>query len=115
MRHHDNRRKLGREKNQRVALMRSLALSLINKKKIVTTEAKARELRPFIEKVITLGKTESVARAKLLASKLDNTKIHRKIFEIAKGYAERNGGYTRVTKLPLRKSDGAKMAAIEFV
>jgi large subunit ribosomal protein L17 len=114
MKHLKTGRKFGREKNQRGALMRSLALSLINYNKIQTTEAKARELRPFIERIITKAKTDNVHSRRLLRSRLgvDNKKLFE---EIAPSYKDRNGGYTRITKLGNRDIDGSPVAQIELV
>jgi large subunit ribosomal protein L17 len=117
MRHGNNKRKFGREKNVRVALVNSLALNLIVREKIKTTEPKAKELRPFIEKLITRAKRGDLATRRLIIAKLSNRdKEVKKLFEvIAPRYTDKNGGYTRVMKLGARKSDGAKMAVIEFV
>ena len=117
MRHHNTIRKFGREKNQRNALINSLALNLIVREKIKTTEPKAKELRPFIEKIITRAKKNDLASRRLVISKLSNrSKEVKKVFDkIAPKYAEKNGGYTRILKLGARKSDGAKMAIIEFI
>ncbi len=118
MLHHKKGRKLGRVTKQRTALLRSLAISLVKHGKIITTEAKAKELRPFIEKLITKGKDNSVTSKRLVNSRLgsggkDATK---KIFEeIAPKYKDRDGGYTRVLKLVPRTGDGSKMAVIELV
>jgi large subunit ribosomal protein L17 len=117
MRHHNNKRKFGRTKTQKTALMNSLALNLIVRGKIKTTEPKAKELRPFIEKIVTRAKKDTLASRKFITSKLINRKREtKKLFEvIAPKYKDQNGGYTRVLKLGVRKSDGAKMAIIEFV
>jgi large subunit ribosomal protein L17 len=116
MRHHNNVRKFGREKNQRHALMRSLTYSLLVHEKMVTTLAKAKELRPFIEKLVTKGKNDTLASKKLIYSTLGRTTASKKLFEtISPKYMDRNGGYTRITKLPRRISDNAEMAQIEFV
>ncbi|MFZ2072777.1 MAG: 50S ribosomal protein L17 [Minisyncoccia bacterium] len=117
MRHHNTKRKFGREKNQRNALMNSLALNLIVREKIKTTEPKAKELKPFIEKLVTKAKKGDLATRKVVISKLSNRKKEvKKLFEvIAPRYTSKKGGYTRVLKLGARKSDGAKMAIIEFV
>jgi len=117
MRHHNTKRKFGREKNQRNALINSLALNLIVREKIKTTEPKAKELRPFIEKIITRAKKNDLASRRLVISKLSNrSKEVKKVFDkIAPKYKEINGGYTRILKLGARKSDGAKMAIIEFI
>jgi|SRR3989338_9216191 len=117
MRHHNAKRKFGRSKTQKQALLNSLALNLIVREKIKTTEPKAKELRPFIEKLVTHGKTDSLANRKLIISKLGgHAKEVKKLFEvIAPKYADRKGGYTRVLKLGVRLSDGVKMAQIEFI
>lgn len=117
MRHHNNKRKFGRTKMQKSALMSSLALNLIIREKIKTTEPKAKELRPYIEKLVTRAKTGSLATRRLIIAKLSNRdKEVKKLFEvIAPKYMDKKGGYTRVLKLGARKSDGAKMAHIEFV
>jgi len=117
MRHHNTKRKFGRRKNQRNALLNSLALNLIVRGRIKTTEPKAKELKPFVEKLITKAKKGDLNTRRLMISKLSNrSKEVKKLFEmIAPKYAGKNGGYTRVLKLGARKSDGAKMAIIEFV
>ncbi len=117
MRHGNHNRKFGRVKNQRNALMKGLVLSLVRHGKITTTEPKARELRPLMEKFVTRAKINTTANKRLVLSRLYNSKIAmKKLFdEIAPKYADRKGGYTRITKLPPRKSDASKMAVIEFV
>ncbi len=117
MRHHNNTRKFGRDKTQKKALLSSLALNLILREKIKTTEPKAKELRPFIEKLITRAGGSGLATRKLITAKLSNRKAEvKKLFEvIAPKYKGRKGGYTRILKLGTRKSDGAPMAIIEFV
>jgi large subunit ribosomal protein L17 len=117
MRHHNTKRKFGRDKNQRNALMHSLARNLIVKGKIKTTLAKAKELRPFMEKLVTHAKIDTLSKRRLVMSKIANRKPEtKKLFEkIAPNYIDRKGGYTRVLKLGARKSDSAEMAYIEFV
>ncbi|MCX6752303.1 MAG: 50S ribosomal protein L17 [Candidatus Nomurabacteria bacterium] len=117
MRHGNNKRKFGRVRKVRKALVNSLALNLIVRGKIRTTEPKAKELRPFIEKLVTSAKNGDASTRRLIISKLSNRRPEiKKLFEvIAPKYADRKGGYTRVLKLGARKSDGAKMAIIEFV
>lgn len=117
MRHHNKNRKFGRNKNQRKALLVSLVVNLIRKEKIKTTLAKAKELRPFIEKLITKAKKDNLSNRRLIISKLSNhNKEVKKLFEIiAPRYLERKGGYLRISKLGLRKSDSAEIALIEFV
>ncbi|MEX2052506.1 MAG: 50S ribosomal protein L17 [Candidatus Paceibacterota bacterium] len=117
MRHANNKRKFGREKNQRNALLKSLALNLIVREKIKTTEPKAKELRPFIEKLVTKAKKNDLATRRVVISRLfGRSREAKKLFDIiAPRYTSKNGGYTRILKLGARKSDGAKMAIIEFV
>jgi len=117
MRHGNNKRKFGRVRKVRNALINSLALNLIVRGKIKTTEPKAKELRPFIEKLVTSAKRGDMATRRLLISRLLGRRSEvKKLFEvIAPKYADRKGGYTRVLKLGARKSDGAKMAVIEFI
>ena len=115
MRHHNANRKFGREKNQRVALLRSLAYSLVLKGKIKTTEPKAKELRPYVEKLITLGKKQTLASRRLLERRGGAGAAKKIAGTLSTTYKERAGGYTRITKLTQRVSDGSKMAVIEFV
>jgi len=118
MKHHNSTRKLGRVTKQRTALLRSLAISLVLKEKIKTTEAKAKELRPFVEKLITKGKVDSLASKRLVGSRLGSGGVaaNKKIFDvIAPKYKDREGGYTRIVKLPKRSGDAASMAQIELV
>lgn len=117
MRHHNSNRKFGRVKNQRVALLRSLALSLIEYGKIKTTEAKAKELRPFIEKLITKGRDGTIASRRLVISRLGGSKTGgaKVVDELGKKYKERKGGYTRIVKMSPRGGDASKMAIIELI
>lgn len=116
MRHHSNVRKFGREKNQRHALMRSLARNLIRDSRIRTTTAKAKELRPFVEKLVTKAKSATPASRRLLISKVQGVPEVKKLFDvIAPKYQERKGGYTRIVRLANRDLDGSPMSLIEFV
>lgn len=115
MRHSNANRKFGRKTNQRRALMKSLAYSLALKGKIKTTEAKAKELRPYMEKLITLGKRETPASKRLLVSRVGVQAAKKIADDLAPAYKSRSGGYTRITKMIRRKSDGAPQAIIEFV
>lgn len=117
MRHHSQNRTFGRSRSQRTALLRGLALSLIEHGKIHTTEAKAKELRPYVEKLITKGKNDTVASRRLVMSILGepHTDVVSKLFsDVAKRYTERNGGYTRIIKLGETKA-GRTEAYIELV
>jgi large subunit ribosomal protein L17 len=115
MKHHKSIRKFGRKTGQRNALVASLAYSLVLKRKIVTTEAKAKELRPFIEKLVTKGKTDTIATRRLLTARIGEEAAAVLVKDIAPQYKERNGGYTRIIKLPRRAGDASKMAEIQFV
>ncbi|MBX4198379.1 50S ribosomal protein L17 [Candidatus Parcubacteria bacterium] len=115
MRHHNVNRKFGLKTGPRKALMRSLALSLVTREKIQTTEAKAKELRPFVEKLITRSMADTVANRRFLITQLGPQGAKKLIATIGPKFKDRKGGYTRVIKLPARMSDGSKMAQIEFV
>tara|TARA_Y100000996_G_scaffold159948_1_gene123690 strand:+ start:6640 stop:7062 length:423 start_codon:yes stop_codon:yes gene_type:complete len=119
MRHLVKGRKLNRTSSHRSALMSNLSISLVKHKRIVTTEPKAKELRRFIERLITYAKKDNLHGRRLIMSKIKgslkkeiaNTLIH----DIAPNYSDRNGGYTRIIKLANRKNDDAAMSIIEFV
>ena len=117
MKHHKKIRKLGRVKKQRTGLLRSLARSLILHEKIQTTESKAKEIRPFIEKLITRGKTDSIANRRLVSSRLGGAQeaVEKLFNKISPKFKSRAGGYTRITKTGIRKGDAAKEAIIEFI
>lgn len=115
MRKRKKGRKLSRKRDQRKALLKAEATALFLKEKIQTTEAKAKELAPFVEKQITKAKIGNLSAIRQLA-RYFSKKIIKKLFEeIGPRYKERKGGYTRIIKLGPRKSDGAKMAIIELV
>lgn len=115
MRHGNVNRKFGRETNQRAALLKSLARSLVLEGRINTTEAKAKEIRPIVEKLVTRGKIPSLSNRRMLIAQLGDEKTAAKLIETAEGYKERAGGYLRITKMGPRKGDASKMAVIEFV
>lgn len=116
MRHHSVTRKFGLEKDQRNALMRSLARNLINESRIRTTLPKAKELRPYVEKLVTKAKSGTLAARRVLISKIGGEKEVKNLIEkIAPKYKDRKGGYTRIIKISRRELDAAPMAMIEFV
>jgi large subunit ribosomal protein L17 len=116
MRHRKAGRQLRRTSEQKLALMRSLAKSLIERGAIETTEAKAKELRPFIEKLITKAKTGTLHARRLAGRHVQHRETADKLFqEIGVKFATRNGGYTRILKVGHRKADGAEMARIELI
>ena len=129
MNHNKSYRKLGRRSDHRLAMMKNMTISLVNAERIETTVTRAKELRKFVEKVITLGKKynnfnleNNDERAKAIHLRrqafafLRNEEAVVKIFnEIAPKYAERNGGYTRIIKTAVRRGDSAELAIIELV
>jgi len=117
MKHLKEGRKFSREKGQRKAFLKSLLRNMIQHERILTTEDRAKELRRFIEPLVTRAKKQQVANLRLLISRLGSKDLAFKLYhEIGPRYAQRRGGYTRIEKLALRrKNDGAKMAYIEFV
>ena len=108
-------RKLSRKRDQRKALLRNLVRELFLKEKIRLTEAKAKEISIFAEKLIQKAKIGDLHSKKLLAKKFSPEIVKKLVTEIAPRFKERKGGYTRIMKLGPRKSDGAKMAIIELV
>lgn len=117
MQHQKQNRTLGRTRSGRTALLRGLAISLIENGKIKTTTAKAKELRPFAERLITYGKKNSVASRRLAASALGEPKpaVIKQLFDtVAPKYQDRQGGYTRIIKMG-RTSAGRDEAVIELV
>jgi large subunit ribosomal protein L17 len=116
MRHHKSGRKLGRDASHRKALYASLASSLIEHGRIKTTEAKAKEVRPIVEQMITLGKRGDVAAHRQAVAFLRSKEIAHILFsEVAPRFAERPGGYTRIVKIGPRQGDAAPMAYLELV
>ena len=116
MRHKVGHRKLQRSAGHRNSLLRNLAASLIKHEQILTTTPKAKELRPYVEKLITLAKKGGLSNRRLAHSRLQDDAQLTKLFEVlAERYKDRNGGYTRVIKAGIRASDAAPIAIIELV
>ena len=116
MRHKMGGRKLGRTSAHRIALLRNMAAALIKHEQITTTLPKARELRPYVEKLITLAKHGGLSNRRLAhARMLDDTQLVKLFDVLAARYADRAGGYTRVIKAGIRNSDASPMAVIELV
>jgi large subunit ribosomal protein L17 len=116
MRHKVAGRKLSRSTDHRIALFRNLVTDLLRYEKIVTTEPKAKEVQSMAEKVITLGKQKDLhARRQALSFVYEKAVVDKLFIELGPRYAERPGGYTRVTKLGPRLGDGAPMAQLELV
>jgi len=115
MRHSQKTKELGRKKGQRKALLATLAVSLIRDGKIKTTETKAKVLRPMVERLVTQAKMGNISARRLLSAKVGSVSAKSLVNTIAPKYKDRQGGYLRISKLNDRKSDGAKIAVIEFV
>ncbi|MFZ4762894.1 MAG: 50S ribosomal protein L17 [Alphaproteobacteria bacterium] len=116
MRHNVHGRKLNRTSSHRKAMFANMAVALINHEQIKTTLPKAKELRPIVEKIITLAKKGGLANRRLALARLRDEATVRKLFDtIGPRYQERQGGYTRVLKAGFRYGDAAPMAVIEFV
>ena len=116
MRHRKKGRKLQRTASHRRAMLRNLATSLFRHERIETTTAKAKELRPYAERLITLARRGDLHARRLVARKIQDREVLGKLFdEISLRYAERPGGYTRILKLGNRKGDSAEISLIELV
>ena len=116
MRHRVGHRKLQRTSSHRTALFRNMAAALIKHEQITTTTAKAKELRPYVEKLVTLAKKGGLSNRRLAQSRLMDDAQLQKLFDvIAARYADRNGGYIRIIKAGIRKNDAAPISIIEFV
>lgn len=116
MRHGFAKRRLNRTSSHRKAMFRAMACSLIEHEQIKTTLPKAKELRPIVEKLITMAKKNSLHARRMLISKLQSNKTVKKLFDdITPRFANRNGGYIRIMKAGFRYGDAAPMAIIEFV
>lgn len=108
-------RKFGRTTDQRRAFLKSLAANLVLREKIKTTEARAKEMRSLVERLITYGKKNTLASRRALVAALPAAAAKKVYKEIAPRFAERKGGYTRITKVGQRMTDGAKMVFIELL
>ncbi|HEX2803992.1 MAG TPA: 50S ribosomal protein L17 [Sphingomicrobium sp.] len=116
MRHRVGGRKLQRTSSHRAAMFRNMAAALIKHEQITTTTAKAKELRPYVEKLVTLAKKGGLSNRRIAHSRIMDETQERKLFDvIGPRYADRAGGYTRVIKAGIRASDAAAIAIIEFV
>lgn len=116
MRHNKVGRKFGREKAPRKAMLENLATSLVLYEKVVTTDAKAKEIRPIVEKLITRAKVKSVHNKQQINRVLHDTKATQKLLDVlGPKYKDRKGGYSRIIKIGPRQGDGAPMSQIELV
>ncbi|MEL4106944.1 50S ribosomal protein L17 [Oscillospiraceae bacterium WX1] len=109
-------RKLGKTTDQRLAMLRQQVTDFLDRGRMETTVARAKEIAPLAEKMISLGKKNTLASRRQAMSFMTREDIVTKVFkELAPGYAERNGGYTRITKIGARRGDAAEMAIVELV
>lgn len=117
MRHAKKGRQIGTDEKHRKALLRGLSVQLITHEKIKTTHAKAAELQPFVEKLITIAKKSDIHSRRVVMSKLGNQKdaVHKLFTEIAPRYIERPGGYTQIHKIGERQGDAALIVQIALV
>ena len=116
MKHRLKSIKLGKDSKHRKALLRNLATSLLKSERIRTTTTKAKQLRPFVEKLITRAKKDTLHHRRLVYRDIKKREVLKKLFEnIGQRYQNRNGGYTRIYKLHQRKGDDAQMSLIELV
>ncbi|WP_305095648.1 50S ribosomal protein L17 [Croceibacterium aestuarii] len=116
MKHGISGRKLQRKSGHRAALLRNMAAALIKHEQILTTTPKAKELRPYVEKLVTLAKRGGLSNRRLAHARIMDDAQEKKLFDVlAERYADREGGYTRVIKAGIRASDAAPMAVIELV
>lgn len=116
MRHRKSGRKLNRTSSHRKAMFANMAASLIEHEQIVTTLPKAKEIRPIVEKLVTLGKRGDLHARRQAISKVRDVEMVRKLFDtIATRYADRHGGYIRIMRAGFRKGDNAPLAVVEFV
>lgn len=116
MRHGISQRKLGRKSGHRTAMFRNMSAALIKHEQILTTLPKAKELRPYVEKLVTLAKRGGLSNRRLAMSRLQDETQLKKLFDVlAERYADREGGYIRIIKAGYRASDSAQLAIIEFV
>lgn len=117
MKHGINHRKFGHTSQHRLIMLNNMSMSLIDRERIITTLPKAKELRPYVEKIITIAKTkDNLQGRRILYSKTKNKVLVKKLFNVlSKRYKNRNGGYCRIMKYGFRKGDNAPLAIIELI
>ncbi|MGB9642516.1 MAG: 50S ribosomal protein L17 [Candidatus Ratteibacteria bacterium] len=115
MRHKKDIRKLGRNKSHRKSLLRNMAISFFQNKKVMTTEAKARQLRRVVERLITIGKKQDLASIRRVNAYLNHPATTKIVMDLGQKFKERNGGYTKIIKVDRRRGDASKMAIIQMV
>ena len=115
MKHQKGNKKLSKPTDQRLALLKNLLISLVENNRIVTTQLRAKQAKAMIEKIITMSKIDSVYSRRKVKSIVSNKDFVKNVFEVSKRYLKRNGGYTRIINVGIRKGDNAKLALLEFV
>mgnify|MGYP000930730933 FL=1 len=115
MRHKKDVRKFSRNKSNRKSLLRNMSISLIQNKRIITTEAKAKQLKRVVEKLITTGKTKDLASIRKINAYLNHPETTAMVIELGQKFKERNGGYIKIIKIGCRSGDASKMAVIQMV
>ncbi|HOC02291.1 MAG TPA: 50S ribosomal protein L17 [Candidatus Ratteibacteria bacterium] len=115
MRHKKDIRKFSRNKSHRKSLLRNMAISFIQNKRIITTEAKAKQLKRVVEKLITTGKTKDLASIRKINAYLNHPETTAMVIELGQKFKERNGGYIKIIKIGCRSGDASKMAVIQMV
>ncbi len=115
MRHRRDVKKLGRNKSHRKALMRNMTISFFQNQKIITTTAKAKQLKRVVEKLITIGKGGTLTDYRRINQFVNNPEITKKIIDISKRFSDRNGGYTQIVKVGFRKGDSAEKAILKLL
>ncbi len=115
MRHKKNVRRMGRNKSQRKGMLRNLVISFFQSKKVITTEARAKQIRSVVERLITTGKNRDLASIRNINSYLNHPATTRIVIELGQKLKDRNGGYTRIIKVNRRRGDASKMSIIQMV
>ena len=115
MNHKKGNKKINLPTDQRLALIKSLVINLVEFKMIKTTTLRAKETQKFIEKLITIAKNDTVASRRQVFKMINNKKVVKDIFQLANNYSDKMGGYTRTVKYGLRKGDAAEISILEFV
>lgn len=115
MRHRKSNKKLNKPTDQRLALLKNLAVSLIEHSRIITTQTRAKQAQRFVELLITKSKVDSVENRRYIMKKLNNKVALKKLFSISQNYTDRKGGYTKLINVGFRRGDSATLSLVEFV
>ncbi|RAP29786.1 50S ribosomal protein L17 [Candidatus Marinamargulisbacteria bacterium SCGC AG-343-D04] len=115
MKHRNGNKKLNKPTDQRLAMLKSIVISLVNFNQITTTTLRAKEAKKIVERLITIAKTNTVHSKRQVFKVINNKEFVKKIFAIAEKFKDKNGGYTRLIKKGIRRGDAAELSMIEFV